>query len=154
MPETIPVPSLSTDPPAEPLASLPGPQPEPTPEVGAPKRRRRTKKEEPPAPTPEGVASAEDLQRCALALAQTFTIGSKILAKRRGPHWELTEEEGQTLGEAWTAALAPYLPKIAGAVPWATALIVTAMMVIPRIEQDRALADPEAVPGAGPPIVP
>jgi hypothetical protein len=155
MPNDIPLPNLSPNPPTEPLAVLPGPQPESATEP-EPKRRRKRKPKEPPASpeTDDGKASPEDLERCALALQQTFSIGSAILAKRRGPHWQLTDEECQTLGGAWTAALAPYLPKIGAAVPWATAVIVTAMVILPRIEQDRALADVDAVPAAGPAIVP
>lgn len=148
--EEIPLPKLSPNPPTETLPALPGPQAEPEPEPKPKRRRNRKSKDAPTEPTPEGQASPEDLERCALALQQTFHIGSAILAKRRGPHWQLTDEESQTLGQSWTAALAPYLPKIGAAVPWATAVIVTAMMVLPRIEQDRALQDPDAVPAAGP----
>ena len=142
------VPALALDPPTEPPAMLPGPQPEPTEEE--PKRRRRRKKAAPVEPPPDGVSQAE-LDSCEEALAFTFTVVGKVVAKRRGAHWELDKEEAATLGHLWTLALAPYLPKIGAAVPWATALVVTGTMIVPRIEEDRRLAD---APPTGPQVVP
>jgi hypothetical protein len=133
------VPALVLDPPGESPPVLPGPQPEPEPETEPVKRRRRRKAKAEPAPAPEGV-SEQDLANCQDALSKTFLIASKVVAKKRGDHWELNEKEADSLGEVWTVALAPYLPKIGAAVPWATALVVTGIMVMPRIEEDRRLA--------------
>ncbi len=142
------VPGLVMDPPTEPMPVLPGPQPEP--EEAAPKKRRKRKQKPEPEAPPEGV-SERDLESCQEALSKTFLIASKVVAKKRGPHWEVSEEEAESLGQVWTAALAPYLPKIGAAVPWATALVVTGVMVMPRIEKDRELTagaptGPVAVP--------
>jgi hypothetical protein len=151
--ETVEVPELPVAPASEELTNLPGPEPEPVTEEPKRKRKRKRKPEEPEAP-PSGV-TPEDLERCQLALTTTFDIAGKVLAKKRGAHWLLDKEETEALGQVWTAALAPYLPKIGAAVPWATALVVTATMILPRLEADRALAQsqPAETPAAGPEIV-
>lgn len=144
------LPALPLDPPGEQLPVLPGPQPEPEPGEAKPKHRRKRKPKTEPAPAPEGV-SEQDIANCEAALAMTFKIASEVAAKKRGDHWKLDDKEAAALGEVWTAALAPYLPKIGAAVPWATALVVTGVMVMPRIERDRELANE---PNTGPVIVP
>jgi hypothetical protein len=145
-----PIPGLSLDPASEPIETLPGPAAPDAAEPEERKRRRRRKKAEPETPVPaEGAVTAEDVARCEAALAATFEILSKVVAKRRGAHWILDQEEAGTLGRTWTVALAPYLPKIGAAVPWAAALAVTWSMVQPRLEQDRELTGPAPVP-AGP----
>jgi hypothetical protein len=148
---TVPgVPELSVAPPTEPVAVLPGPQaPEAAPAEPVKRKRHRKAKPE-PEPTPEGV-SPQELENCQQALTTTFTIASKVAAKQRGEHWLLSDEEAESLGQVWTAALAPYLPKIGAAVPWATALIVTATMVLPRVEQDKALQAERDAAAATPP---
>ena len=148
--EVIPVPALTASPPAEPIATLAGPSAEPAP-AEEPKRRRRRHKPEVAPVTPEGAATPEDLERCKVAISTTFEIGSAVLAKKRGAHWQLDAEESAKLGDVWTVALAPYLPQIGAAVPFAAALAVTAAMAIPRLQQDAALAEgaptgPVAVP--------
>lgn len=149
--EAPPVPALTLDPPAEPVATLPGPAPEvvATPEAEVPARRRRRKRKPEPTPPPAGV-TPEDLERCTVALAATFDILSKVVAKRRGPHWVFDGEECQTLGSVWTTALAPYLPRVGAAVPWAAAAAVTFSMLKPRLEQDAALASAEPAPDIQP----
>lgn len=145
------LPTLPLDPPGEQLPVLPGPQIEPEPGAdGKPKKRRKRKVKVEPVTPPEGV-SEQDLQNCQEALALTFKIASEVVAKKRGDHWKLDPKEADSLGEVWTAALAPYLPKIGAAVPWATALVVTGVLVMPRLERDRELANE---PNTGPVIVP
>ena len=147
-PESVPVPNLALDPPSASTATLPGPQP---PEPGGPEqtprrmRKRRTKaeldrikREAELEGMPEGV-SPEDVARTELALAATFEVISTVIAKRRGAHWQFDKEESATLGKTWTAALAPYLPKIGAAVPWAAAAAVTWSMVQPRLARDAEL---------------
>lgn len=143
------LPTLPLDPPGEQLPVLPGPQPEPEPGE-KPKRKRNRKKKPEPAPAPEGV-SEQDLTSCREALSTTFMIASTVVAEKRGEHWALTQTEADSLGEVWTAALAPYLPKIGAAMPWATALVVTTVMVMPRVKRDRELADQ---PNTGPVLEP
>lgn len=148
--EAPPVPALTLDPPSAPVETLPGPsaaEPEPAPgEKPKRKRIRRTKaqleaekKKAEQDAAPEGV-TPEDLARCEYALAATFEILSKVVAKRRGTHWALEAEEAGTLGKVWTTALAPYLPRIGAAVPWAAAAAVTWSMVQPRMARDAELA--------------
>lgn len=152
-----PIPVLSLDPPSTAVETLPGPAaPEQSPAPGGEKpkrkRNRRTKAQleaekaaAAQAAAPEGV-SAEDLARCEYALSATFEILSKVVAKRRGPHWTLEAEEAGTLGKMWTTVLAPYLPKIGGAVPFAAAAAVTWSMVQPRIQRDAELKNVPASP--------
>lgn len=156
--EGVPVPVLSLDPPSESIASLPDQDPLGAEQLAADaetprRRRRRTKKVDPQPPTPEGGTTPEDLARCEAALGLTFTLLSKVAAKRRGPHWELDAEEAQSLGQAWTAALAPYLPKIGAAVPWATAAVVTWTMIQPRLAEDAAIAAAKPEAPGGPALV-
>lgn len=165
-PEAPPVPALSLDPPSDAVTTLPGPQAEPGPgpqdRTGVPKRKRnrRTKAQlaaekaaADKAQAEGGGVSAEDVARCEAALAATFEVLSKVLAKRRGPHWELDKEEAATLGTTWTVALAPYLPRIGAAVPWAAAAAVTWSLVQPRMARDAELANVPAQP-SGPELTP
>lgn len=153
--EAPPVPALSLDPPAGPVETLPGPQAaEPEPATPAKrKRNRRTKAQlaaekeaAAKAAAESGGVSPEDVARCEAALAATFEILSKVVAKRRGPHWAVESEEAATLGKVWTTALAPYLPRIGAAVPWAAAAAVTWSMVQPRMARDAELANVEQPP--------
>lgn len=148
------IPELAVSPPLEPPLVLPGPQDFPPAESSdAPKKKRKRKQKaaEPEPVIPEGQVSEQDLENCRQALTTTFAIASKVAAKHRGEHWLLEDEEAESLGQVWTSALAPYLPKIGAAVPWATALIVTATMVMPRVERDRELRSPPVDPNAMPP---
>lgn len=157
--DTVPgLPELDNSPPTEPVAVLPGPQPLPDPApVDEPRRRRRRKKPTEPEPTPDQAAKEQEIQNCRDALTQTFKIASKVAAKKRGEHWELSDTEAASLGDVWTQALLPYLPKIGAAMPWATALVVTGVLVMPRLERDRELraqADAAQVPVERPRVVP
>jgi len=154
--EAPPIPDLPVTAPTEPVATLPGPSaPEPE-STEKPKRKRirRTKaqleaekKKAEQEAAPEGV-TPEDLARCEYVVSATFEILSKVVAKRRGPHWILETEEAGTLGKMWTAVLAPYLPRIGAAVPVAAAVAVTWSMVQPRMARDAELA--KETPPAGP----
>lgn len=149
--EDVPVPDLSAAPTTAPLDTLP--LEEPLPVVTEPVRRRRrsrAKVEEAPPPAPAG-PSPDELNRCKVAVAATFDIVGKMVARRRGPHWLLAQEECNALGEVWTTALAPYLSRIGAAVPWGAALAVTFAMVQPRLARDAELAA-SGIPGE-PPIL-
>jgi type II secretory pathway pseudopilin PulG len=140
------------------VTTLAGPQPaSDSPPGEKPKRirNRRTKAQieaerqaQAAAAAEAGAPSAEDLARCEMALAATFDILGKLVARKRGPHWALEKEESETLGKTWTAALAPYLPQIGAAVPWAAAAAVTWAMVQPRLNRDAELA--QETPPNGP----
>lgn len=146
--DEVPVPELSPAPATEPLDVLPVEEPLPV-VTEAPKRRRRHRAVTPePVPPPAG-PSPDDLNRCKVAVAATFDIVGKLVARRRGPHWLLAQEECNALGEIWTTALAPYLAKIGAAVPWGAALAVTFAMVQPRLARDAELAA-SGIPGEPP----
>lgn len=137
-----PVPDLSSSSPSEPIPLAAAPEGE------APKKRkRRTLKAEPesePGPPP---VSPEDLARTEAAFATTFKAVTGGLAKKRGAHWLLTDEECGTLGAVWAAAVAPYLHKVGPAMPWVSAVVVTWSVFQPRITADQeraALAPPPA----------
>jgi hypothetical protein len=134
-----PVPTLPIEAPSAqiPAAAEPLP-PDPGAEPGEPKRRRRRNKpKSPPQPEPVAGAGPEDIARCELALKTTFDIVGKLTAKRYGVA-PLSDEESTTLGNVWTAALEPYLPKIGAAVPWATAAVITWTIAKPRVDDYQA----------------
>lgn len=140
--EEVPVPELAVVAPSEPLPIAESTT-EPAPESGEAPRERKRKRGRPrkdAAPLAPGAVSEEELERCKLALAGMFGVLGKIVASRRGRHWELTDEECSALGGAWTAALAPYLSKMGAAVPWAAAAAVTYAMAVPRLKVDQELA--------------
>jgi hypothetical protein len=93
------------------------------------------------------------MERAKLALSTTFHAVGSLVSARRGQHWELSREECDTVGAAWAAALAPYLPKIGAAVPWVSAVIITWTVVGPRVETDirlareRAMSKKDGAPG-------
>jgi len=110
-----------------------------------PKRKRGRKPKQPEAPTPPpGQPTPEDLDRCKLALKTTFEIASKVAAKKWGEQAGTSEEENDKLAEVWTAALAPYLGDIGAVMPWATALVVTGIVVYPKYEAVKAAGTPPA----------
>jgi len=81
---------------------------------------------------PEGF-TRDELDQLAGVLALTFGMAAGVAATRYGPHWELREDEGARLGDAWAPVLAPYLGGMGKAAPWVTAVIVTAGVVAPRV---------------------
>lgn len=97
----------------------------------------------PAGPTPEDMAAV------GAALALGFQTIAKLVAGRRGKHWELTAGEAGQLGAAWAEAARPWLGKVGPAVPWVTAALVTAGVVAPRL-----IADGEATPDNPPAPVP
>jgi len=136
-----PVPELGTGAPSDPIPLAPSSEPG----LGAPpakrKHQRRTKAQmaaDAAAEVSQGPppVSEEDLARTVAAFAVTFRALSGALAKRRGEHWLLTDEETGTLGQAWANAVAPYLHKVGPAVPWISAAVITWSVFQPRIEAD------------------
>lgn len=69
---------------------------------------------------------------CAFAARATFAV----IASRRGDHWEISQGEADQLGEAYGALMDKYFPE-AQAGPELTAVVVTAMVVMPRAMQDK-----------------
>ncbi len=141
--DTIPVPSLGSEPPAGqiPLTSEPG---APAPVKG--KRHRRTKAQIEAEraklgrdTVPEGPAvSPEDRARCVAGVAVIFGVAGKLVSKWRGSDvWDLDPEQAQTLGEAWTTVIEPYLPMIGEAMPVVAALAVTWSVVQPKWDAEQ-----------------
>src|SRR5439155_18445566 len=139
----IPLPRLSESGPEGPVpVAQPGAAQGNEPEVPRRKRKRRTKEEMAAATAKDAPAEpgAEDMDRTKLALKATFQGLGSLLARKRGEHWAFTSEEADTMAGAWTAALAPYLPRIGAAGPWAAAAAITWTVLQPRIEQDARAA--------------
>jgi len=141
---SIPVPDIGTTGTAGaeiPLASSPQP------DQPAKRGRGRPRKGETPPPAPS--VTPEDLARTKAAFALTFGALGTVAAGMRGEHWRLQQEECDKLGEAWAAVVAPFLPRVGPAVPIVAAVIVTAGVFAPRIQEDirmkkaRALTAPK-----------
>jgi hypothetical protein len=118
-------------------------EPDPDADAEAPKRKRRSsskKQAEPRQPmTPEARAKA------AKALTLGFLAAFNLAARARGEHWKLDTVEASELGGAWAEALEPWLPAIAGAAPWAAAIVVTYTVVEPRLTRDSEIAEARKV---------
>jgi len=158
-PETVldvpPLPEQGSEPPPspEPLGDA-GPSAPPEPgESERPRKRRRPRRAPEPEPSPAG-PSPETLAGCEQALTLTVRVGMALIARVRGPHWAVEEDEARAVAQAWTQALAPYLDRVGRAMPWLAAIVITAGVVLPRIAQDRALAETPTltvVPGGAAP---
>lgn len=65
---------------------------------------------------------------------------NKILAPKRGKHWMLTTGEAGALGDAYGEVIDKYFPDISAG-PEATAVLVTLVIVGPRLSVDSALRE-------------
>ena len=75
---------------------------------------------------------------------KTFLLLSfELIASRKGAHWKMNEEEATEAGKAYGALLDKYYPDIELG-PEAAAVTVTAMIFLPRIAADKALAAEQA----------
>lgn len=102
----------------------------------------------------EAAKDAEAGKAIAGMLAKTFDLGAKLLARKRGDHWRISEEEAATLGEAWAAPLTPYLAQLAEYSPWIVAAMATVNVVAPRLIAEAEIAEGKSVAiHAGPPPV-
>ena len=173
----VPVPTLSAEPPLDPIAPLASAEEvEEAPRRGRPgrlpggklsmnpdavkKREARARRmgrpvpqappEEPATPTP----SPEEIAQAAATMSAGFLLLSQFVAARRGQHWELSSGEAGALGEAWATALAPWLGGIGKAAPWATAIIVTVGTMAPRILKDADQVSAGEVVAIEPPPAP
>jgi hypothetical protein len=102
----------------------------------------------------EAAKDAEAGKAIAGMLAKTFDLGAKLLARKRGDHWRISEEEADALGEAWAAPLTPYLAQLAEYSPWIVAAMATVNVVAPRLIAEAEIAEGKSVAiHAGPPPV-
>ena len=135
----VPVPQLDESATIDlpPLDSVAAPEPTTT---EAPKKRRRRRKQQPePTPQPEAEPVSAEEANFAQALAMGFDFGGRIAAGMRGDHWRFTAEEVNTLGAVWAKALHPYMGRLAPYTPFIVATVVTAGVMMPKIQQDRLL---------------
>lgn len=73
------------------------------------------------------------------ALGQAFSIGSNLIASRRGAHWALSDDEALAMGQAWGELVKyiPVTPEQGGIViDTVTAAVVTLAVVGRRMAQD------------------
>lgn len=128
MPAMPGIPDLTTEPPAEPFARPVGVEEPPKRQRGRPKNQPEAPPE-PPGPTPE------DIQNAQKAMGVTFKAASVLAAGRWGSHWVLSDEDTKTVGDAWGAAVAPYLSKLGPATPFLVAAMVTWSVIQPKIAE-------------------
>jgi hypothetical protein len=103
---------------------------EPEPEIPPPPRKRgRPRKKAEPAPEPKIELTAEQLLPLVSA---PFTI----LARIRGPHWELTPDEATMLANAAVPVANKYMDRFKYWEETALAIVVLAI-VAPRLEAER-----------------
>lgn len=143
-PGLAPTVALVTD--APPIGELPPlnePMTEEPQQPGEPKRRRRRRKAEPEAAAP--VVDPNELAQLQQSSRAFFAVGSWLLARARGPHWAMSEEEVQKLGDAWAQALIGWLPAwLRTASPLLAALTVTVGVAWPRVQIDVEAAEKRA----------
>lgn len=71
-------------------------------------------------------------------------IGFNLVGSRRGGHWNLTPEEATETGNALGAVLDKYFPDLSEQGVEITAVMTCAMVLTPRIMQDKQIAAEEA----------
>lgn len=82
-------------------------------------------------------AGNEDaVNRLAGALSASFQMAAAFRALRKGPHWQLPDDEAARLGAAWAPCLAPYMSTLGRALPWMLALGATYGTLKPRLDRD------------------
>lgn len=88
----------------------------------------------------EGQADAmSSADVCTLLAQTTFSV----IAARRGAHWELSQDEAAKMGEAYGVLMDKYMPEDTSG-PEMAAVMVTAMVVFPRAQGDKAGGADEA----------
>lgn len=75
------------------------------------------------------------------SLAGTVVLAGEIIAQNGAPAWQLSEEQGATIGKLWAPILAPYMSTLGAAAPVTMALIQTGMVLLPNWKEHRRLAN-------------
>ena len=126
------------------------------------RRKRRTKaqlqaeeaaRQAAAAPAYAPGQSPEAVSALGKALGLGFDTAGRILGQMRGAHWQLSQAETDTLGNAWAVALAPYLGQAGPYMPVLAAVLVTVGVAAPRVIQDRSNAPP-VLPAPAPATAP
>ncbi len=109
-------------------------------------RRLRGGEPAPEATAPDSApgATPEEMGALKQAIAMSTDFFGRYMAAKRGQHWLVPAEESDLLGEAWANALAPYMATFAKATPMILAVVVTAGVFGPRLQQDAIIAEAEA----------
>jgi hypothetical protein len=93
----------------------------------------------------EAEVAARSGEGLSLAIGETLaTVWDVARTFTPSPSEALQDEERKSLGDAWAPVLAPYLGKIAGALPVVAAVGVTYRVFAPKVSQ--AMREPGAVP--------
>lgn len=80
-------------------------------------------------------------ERIAPALQLTFGTAFRVYSRMRGePKWALDNAEARELAEAWAPVVAVYVPDVAEHAPLVGALVVTAGVVLSRLEEEESPA--------------
>lgn len=125
-------PQLEGAPPAGDLAGLAAPASDTGERPRRRHRRTRPQLEQGPPPM-----SPDELAQFKQSVGATFGAAGWVLGRILGPHWQLSDDEAAKLGDAWGAALAPWVPGwLQKMSPILAALTVTAGIVFPRIQED------------------
>lgn len=130
--------------PSEPLSEAPRRKRKYTRRVGAGVSATESEPSEAGAvePTPEELGALKQ------AVSLSVDFFGRYMAAKRGQHWLVQAEESALLGEAWSNALAPYMATFAKATPMILAVVVTAGVFGPRLQQDAMNAEAEAAQSA------
>lgn len=68
-----------------------------------------------------------------------LSIGFNLVASRRGDHWRLSDGEAHETGQALGAVLDKYFPDLSNQGVEVTAVMTCAMVLTPRLMQDRKI---------------
>jgi len=79
---------------------------------------------------------AQGMKELGGILSMIAGVASRIVASRRGKHWNLSDKEQKEIGNAWAPVLAPYMADLAAYIPLAAAAAVTYNVLESRIAVD------------------
>lgn len=148
----IPVPGMENRPTSAdlpPLASQAAATESAAPATEPPKKRRKrgpNKAKAATAPVETPVDPNAEKGALAQALAMGFTFGGKIAAASRGDHWLFSDDDARLLGAVWADALHPYMATVAPYMPFVTGVIVTAGVMMPKVQEDKRLTASRTLP--------
>jgi hypothetical protein len=87
-------------------------------------------------PGPEQQRASQPGPKTADVIAPLLIISFSLIAARKGAHWALSEPEATEAAAAYAEVLDKYAPDVAIG-PEFTAIMVTAMLVAPRLGEDK-----------------
>lgn len=82
-------------------------------------------------------------------VASLLSVTFALIATKKGEHWNLAPDEAETAGDAYGAVIDKYFPDSIGNMGVEiTALMVTAMLVTPRMMENAPLETEKIAPSA------